>query len=103
MHFISFDSMERRRYRISYSKMAQRDLLKMPCDKADLVTEKIEQLALDPLAYNPQVKKLKGLEGYRLRVGDWRVIYDLVKDELVIHVIRVGIRGNIYKQMIYKH
>lgn len=42
------------------------------------------------------VKKLKGRDGYRLRVGDWRVVYDIHNGELVLLVIEIGPRGSIY-------
>jgi mRNA interferase RelE/StbE len=41
------------------------------------------------------VKKLQGEDSCRLRVGDWRVIFD--ENEVVIEVIKVGARGNVYK------
>jgi len=42
------------------------------------------------------VKKLKGRDGYRLRVGDWRVVYDIEAGKLVLIVIEIGPRGDIY-------
>ena len=42
------------------------------------------------------LKKLQGREGYRLRIGDWRVIYELHDDELVMLVLELGARGGIY-------
>jgi mRNA interferase RelE/StbE len=44
------------------------------------------------------VKKLVGDPGYRLRVGEYRVIIDIYKDKLVILVIKIGHRKNIYKK-----
>jgi mRNA-degrading endonuclease RelE of RelBE toxin-antitoxin system len=42
------------------------------------------------------LKKLQGRAGYRLRIGDWRVIYELHDDRLVMLVLEVGPRGGIY-------
>jgi len=55
-------------------------------------------LALDRIRFRPEryVKKLVGDPGYRLRVGDYRVIMDLDKGELVILVIKVGYRRGVY-------
>ena len=47
-----------------------------------------------PKARAHQVKMLKGRDGYRLRVGKWRVIFDV--DGTVLEVLEVGARGNIY-------
>ena len=41
-------------------------------------------------------KKLKGKSTYRIRVGDYRVIYDILNEILVIEVVDVGHRKNIY-------
>jgi mRNA interferase RelE/StbE len=43
------------------------------------------------------VKKLIGVEGYRLRVGDWRVIYTLKHQTPTVIVVRVGDRSEVYK------
>ncbi|MBU4077984.1 MAG: type II toxin-antitoxin system RelE/ParE family toxin [Euryarchaeota archaeon] len=44
----------------------------------------MEQVAVDPFATISNAKKLQGRSGYRLRVGDWRVIYEINKDEVII-------------------
>jgi mRNA interferase RelE/StbE len=41
------------------------------------------------------VKKLQGRDGYRLRVGDWRVIFD--RDGVVLDILEIGPRGSIYE------
>ena len=58
---------------------------------------KILALARNPLAPNNNVKKLTGIEGYRLRVGDWRIIYALRHEVLTVVVVRVGHRREIYQ------
>jgi mRNA interferase RelE/StbE len=54
-------------------------------------------LAADPFAPNNNVKKLEGRPAFRLRVGDWRVIYEIQNDRLVIFVVAVAPRGGAYK------
>jgi len=58
---------------------------------------KILALARNPLAPNNNVRKLTGIEGYRLRVGDWRIIYTLRHEVLTVVVVRVGHRREIYQ------
>jgi mRNA interferase RelE/StbE len=58
---------------------------------------KILALARNPLAPNNNVKKLVGIEGYRLRVGDWRILYTLRHEVLTVVVVRVGHRSEIYQ------
>jgi mRNA interferase RelE/StbE len=56
--------------------------------------------AIRNLSANPRpagCKKLKGLDAWRIRVGDYRVIYEIHDDVLVVLVIRVAHRGEVYK------
>ncbi len=62
----------------------------MSRNRARLIREKLDQLAQDPYARNINVTKLQGRPGYRLRVGDWRVIYELEDDRLVILVLKIA-------------
>ena len=84
-------------YRIVFTKQANRALRKMPRNTARLIREKLDQLAQDPHARNPNLTKLQGRSGYRLRIGDWRVIYELEDDRLVILVLKVAPRGGVYR------
>jgi mRNA interferase RelE/StbE len=79
---------------ISYSKAAIRALRRMPRNTSDLIRSKIEAYAEDPASQANNVKALKGREGIRLRVGDWRVIMD--DQGNVLAVLNIGPRGGIY-------
>ena len=68
---------------------------KMPTVAARLIRGKIEQHAEAPASLANNVKKLQGRDGYRLRVGDWRVIFD--QDGVVLDVLQIGPRGCIYE------
>ena len=58
---------------------------------------KIREVAADPYAPNNNLAKLQGRDAaYRLRVGDWRVIYELHDDRLMMVILEVGPRGGIY-------
>jgi mRNA interferase RelE/StbE len=59
--------------------------------------EKIEALAEDPMAPKNNVKKLTNHPGYRLRVGDWRVVYMIREQALLIAVVRIAPRGDVYQ------
>ncbi|MDQ6759019.1 MAG: type II toxin-antitoxin system RelE/ParE family toxin [Acidobacteriota bacterium] len=60
------------------------------------IVAKIRDLAANPYASNNNVTKLQGRDGYRLRVGDWRIIYDLDAERLIVMVLEMGSRGGIY-------
>ncbi len=70
---------------------------KMPHEMASLVREKLQDIARDPFAYHPNVTRLQNRDGYRLRAGDWRVIYDVQKEEVVILVLKIAPRGEVYR------
>ncbi|MDR3578566.1 MAG: type II toxin-antitoxin system RelE/ParE family toxin [Oryzomonas sp.] len=84
-------------YQIEYQQQAIKTLLKMPRDPARLIRAKIELLAKSPYSANNNVKKLEGIGGYRLRIGDWRVLYDIIDDRLIIVVVKIKPRGDAYK------
>ena len=79
---------------VTYTRAALKTLRKMPADVAERIIRKIEQYAADPASQANNVTALKGREGIRLRVGDWRVI---MNDEgVVLAVLDIGPRGSIY-------
>lgn len=84
-------------FSIEYSKTARKALKAMPRNTARLVMEKIEALAVAPMSLNNNVKKLTNHPGYRLRVGDWRIVYTIHEQALLIAVIRIAPRGDVYQ------
>ena len=68
----------------------------MPRDVALTIGKKIKELADNPQDMR-NVKKLTNHPGYRLRVGDWRIVYTVKDKELLIHIITVKTRGEAYK------
>lgn len=84
-------------YKLSFSKTALKNLLKISANKKSIILEKLEMLKLGPYQENNNIKKLAGYDGYRLRVGDYRVIYRIDKEKVEILVINIDVRGEIYK------
>jgi mRNA interferase RelE/StbE len=82
-------------WQIAYTKSALKALRKMPRNFADTIRNKIAALAVDPYAPNNNATKLQGRDGYRLRVGDWRVLYELDDNKVV--VLDVKPRGGAYE------
>jgi mRNA interferase RelE/StbE len=83
-------------YSIEFLRTALKELSKLPEDIQQRIAAKIEELKTNP--YLPGVKALKNGDGrLRLRVGDYRVIYRIEDDKLVIIIIKVGHRRNVYK------
>ena len=84
-------------YKIVFTKQAAKSLQRIPRHTTDLIREKLAQLAADPFAKSLNATKLQNRPGYRLRVGDWRVIYEIQKEQLVIMVLKVAPRGEVYQ------
>ncbi|MBR9690710.1 type II toxin-antitoxin system RelE/ParE family toxin [Candidatus Woesearchaeota archaeon] len=82
-------------YEIILSTSAQRELKKLEKIIQERIISKLERIRVRPETY---LKKLVGTPDYSLRVGDYRLIIELDKGKLILHVIEIGHRKNIYKQ-----
>jgi mRNA interferase RelE/StbE len=85
---------ERVAWTILYSRSSLRSLRKMPRNLAQTIQKKISSLALDPHAPNNNATKLQGRDGYRLRIGDWRVLCELGDNRIT--VLDIKPRGGVY-------
>jgi len=83
-------------YRIEILRGAIKQLETLPKKDYYSIKSKILQLAKNPRP--KQCRKLKGRSGFRIRQGNYRIIYDIYDDKLLIHVIRVGHRKDVYKK-----
>ncbi|MCC6606421.1 MAG: type II toxin-antitoxin system RelE/ParE family toxin [Anaerolineae bacterium] len=84
-------------YTLILSKQADKVLRKLPPNLSARLRSKIIAIARDPYAQHNNAKKLQDEEGYRLRVGDWRIIYEIRDQQLVVFVVRIAPRGEVYK------
>ena len=82
--------------KIAISKEAHRALSRIPKNLAGRIEAKIEQYAAAPASLANNVKRLKGGRHFRLRVGDWRVIFDVKAATMI--VVDVGPRGGVYDE-----
>lgn len=84
-------------YEVLLKPAAQRQLKKLPRNVQGELIAFIERLSQDPRP--PGCKKLKGRQSqYRVRLGDYRVIYSIEEMALVVRVIKVGHRRDIYEE-----
>jgi mRNA interferase RelE/StbE len=83
-------------YEILWKRSATKELRDLPKDKIKKILSSVVELSSTP--FPPGVRKLAGSEhSYRLRVGDYRVVYTVESQMLVIEILRVGHRQNIYR------
>jgi mRNA interferase RelE/StbE len=83
-------------YRITFNKRAEKQLKKLDPDAARQIRQ-----AIDKLADNPRPQSAKRLKGkykglWRERTGNYRILYEIKEQQLVIIVLRLGHRKNIY-------
>lgn len=84
------------RYRVELTPAAARQLRKLPRDAGPRIRGVIDLLAVDPRA--PTSRPLRGRPAYRVRSGDYRVIYTIEDDRLLVVIIRLGHRRDVYRQ-----
>ena len=81
-------------YESIYSPSALKQLEKLEHNIKERIVIALERLRIRPESCD--IKKLVGMQGYRFRVGDYKVIFDMEKNKLIILVLQIGHRKNIY-------
>ena len=83
-------------YTVLITRSAEKQLKRLPAQIQRRVAAVILSLSIEPRPYGS--KKLTGtLASYRLRVGDYRVIYEVQNAEVTVSVLKIGHRGDIYR------
>lgn len=83
-------------YRVEIKKSALKEMQSLPRKVQRRIDQTISSLALDPRPHGTE--KLKGLERtYRIRVGDYRVVYWVEDAILLVLIVRVAHRSNVYR------
>jgi mRNA interferase RelE/StbE len=83
------------RYRVILPKSVQKELDRLPEEIAARIMARLSALESNPRP--PDVKKLKGRQGWRVRAGDYRIIYEILDRELVVIVVTIGHRREVYR------
>jgi mRNA interferase RelE/StbE len=85
-------------YHLKYRRQARNYLARLPTKIKSRIVDKLHEAKDNPDDPNLDIDQLKGESGYRLGVGQYRVVYTLHKDRLIIEVVRVRPRGDVYKR-----
>jgi mRNA interferase RelE/StbE len=83
-------------YAVEFTKSAQKELSKLPKQVGLNITSAIAKLANNPRKGN--VRPMVGVKSWRLKLGDYRVIYDISDKKLIILVLRVRHRKDVYRK-----
>lgn len=89
--------MKQSRYGVLFTREAKRNIEKLDSSIKKIIKKAIESLALNPAKGKPLTYDLAGL--YSLRTSDYRIIYRIREKQLIIIVIAVGHRKEIYKKL----
>jgi mRNA interferase RelE/StbE len=84
-----------RRYEVLVEPAARRTLSKLPQPVRARLVQRMETLATNPRPVG--AVKLAGHNAYRVRVGDYRIIYSIIDDRLLILIVDVGHRRDVYR------
>ena len=82
-------------YRLLVKPSAAKELLALPAKDHKRTTAKLQHLASEPLP--PGTEKLSGQEKYRLRQGDYRVLYSVDDDEAAVVIVKIGHHRDVYR------
>lgn len=86
-------------YKIIWKNSARNELIKLKKEVIPKILKLVEGLATNP--FPPGIRKISGSRHtYRIKVGDYRILYNILSSALVIEIIRIGHRKNIYKNLI---
>jgi mRNA interferase RelE/StbE len=83
------------KYEVRLKRSVAKDLRAIPVKDVARILRRIEALKVDPRP--PGVEKLSGQEKYRIRQGVYRIIYEIRNQELIVVVVKIGHRRDIYR------
>lgn len=87
-------------YRIELAKSAVKELERLPTRTHDKIIEHLVQLEQDPRFFGTE--KLTGLDAYKLRVGNHRIVYEIDDLQRVVRIVMVDDRKQVYKRLSRK-
>ena len=85
-------------YKLTFKRQAIKVLRKMPSPPARRIRRELDELAENPEGRDLDVNALRGRRGFRLRVGEMRVIFERDDDACIIDVLRIAPRGQAYRR-----
>lgn len=82
-------------YKVDITNSARKEIKNLDSQVIKRIVEKLKSMEENP--FLPGYKKLIAKDGYRIRVGDYRIIYDVLETEKIVRVYKAGHRKDIYR------
>jgi mRNA interferase RelE/StbE len=87
-------------YRVEFKKSARKEFDRLPRRIQEKVVEALRFLSESPFSDLLNIKKIKGEESlYRIRIGDYRLVYEVQAVVLLVIVIKIGHRREVYRNL----
>jgi mRNA interferase RelE/StbE len=83
------------KYKVLIKESAVKELEKIPTKNLEQIIKRIESLSDNPRPKGSQ--KLSAQERYRIRQGDYRIIYSILDDQAAVHIYKIGHRREVYR------
>lgn len=82
-------------YKVLIKKSAEKELRAVPKINLTRIVGKVQSLSIEPRPHG--CEKLSGEEKYRVRQGDWRIVYSINDNTKIIEIVKIGHRREIYR------
>ena len=83
-------------YKIFIKPSAAKELIRLPKKDVQRITSQIQSLSKEPRPFG--CEKLSAQERYRIRQGNYRIVYSIEDDKLIVYVIKIAHRSEVYKK-----
>jgi mRNA interferase RelE/StbE len=88
------------KYSVQLTKSAAKEFKKLPNTIKKKVLEAFHFLSQNPYSEILKVKKMKGpIALFRIRIGDYRIVYEIVDKKLIVVIIKIGHRKEVYQKL----
>lgn len=85
-------------YKISLTKLAEKNISKMPSNTRMKIEKAFEALQIDPFGVNSKLMAPKKDKIYRYKIEGYRIVYQVINEEVLILILSIGPRGDVYKK-----
>lgn len=87
------------KYKVDFSKTAEKQLESIPKSDVKKIIKRADKLASDPFPNGYEKLKGSDIEVYRVRQGDYRILYTVLEQKLIVLIVKIGHRRDVYRDL----